>query len=346
MNSLSDNDLATLLLCSDLACPSNLRPYSDSTYSKFAYALFKSGYQPSDLFMMPSSKILEITQNHKELFTRVKNIDFDSKIPLLLKRHTQLCIEFMELEKRGIRLITRADKKRYPQKISKKFKNSGLAIPSVIYYSGELSLLEARNSVAVVGSRDLTQDKSAQNFTEIFVEKAIQSGFAISSGGALGIDSIAENSARKSGGISIITVPDKLAKRITDPVIRSSILNDKTIYLSLVNPYSKFYGYNAMARNKLIYALSDYAMVVTCSFISDESGRPYPNKGGTFVGAHECVKFNLSKLLVRDSGMNTPAGNRYLINELPCTALSEDKVYSNLNFDELLLQNSLTTHSY
>lgn len=60
---LSENDFATLLLCSDMACDKKkLKPYSDSTYSKFALALFKSGYQPSDLFTMKPSKILEITQ--------------------------------------------------------------------------------------------------------------------------------------------------------------------------------------------------------------------------------------------------------------------------------------------
>lgn len=58
MNTLSENDLATLLLCSDMACEQKLKPYSDSTYSKFALALFKSGYQPSDLFTMKPSKIL------------------------------------------------------------------------------------------------------------------------------------------------------------------------------------------------------------------------------------------------------------------------------------------------
>ncbi len=56
-----------------------------------------------------------------------------------------------------------------------------------------------------------------------------------------------------------------------------------------------------MARNKIIYALSDYAMIVTCSFVADAKGKPYPNKGGTWVGAHECAKFNLSKLLVRNA---------------------------------------------
>ena len=61
-----------------------------------------------------------------------------------------------------------------------------------------------------------------------------------------------------------------------------------------------------MARNKIIYALSDYAMIVTCSFVAEAKGKPYPNKGGTCGGAHECAKFNLSKLLVRIAGDNFP----------------------------------------
>ena len=73
------------------------------------------------------------------------------------------------------------------------------------------------SAVAVVGSRDLTSDSGAQKFTELFVEKAVQSGFAISSGGAKGIDHIAESTSRCCGGISIITVPDSLSKRILDP---------------------------------------------------------------------------------------------------------------------------------
>lgn len=97
INSLSENDLATLLLCSDMTWDSKIKPYSDSTYSKFAQALFKSGYQPSDLFSMEPSKILEITQEHKTLFTRVKILDFSERIPLLIKRHTQLTIELSEV---------------------------------------------------------------------------------------------------------------------------------------------------------------------------------------------------------------------------------------------------------
>lgn len=214
-------------------------------------------------------------------------MDFSDRLPLLIKRHTQLTLELSELEKRGIRVVTRADKSIYPQKLRLKFKDTRIAIPSVIYYVGELSLINRISAVAVVGPRELTSDSGAQKFAQKFVEKAVLAGFAISSGGAKGIDLIAETISRSSGGVSFITVPNSLSKRILDPEIRNSILEENSVYLSLTYPNSRFSGYNAMARNNVIYALSEYAMIVTCSFFADPRGKPYPNKGGTWVGAHE-----------------------------------------------------------
>ena len=264
-------------------------------------------------------------------------MDFSDRLPLLIKRHTQLTLELSELEKRGIRVVTRADKSIYPQKLRLKFKDTRIAIPSVIYYVGELSLINRISAVAVVGPRELTSDSGAQKFAQKFVEKAVLAGFAISSGGAKGIDLIAETISRSSGGVSFITVPDCLSKRILAPEVRKSLLDECSVYLSLTHQNSKFSSYNAMARNKVIYALSEYAiMIVTCSFFADPRGKPYPNKGGTWVGAHECAKFNLSKLLVREAENRTPVGNYYLTNELHCSTISENDVYSILSFKEIL----------
>ena len=263
-------------------------------------------------------------------------MDFSDRLPLLIKRHTQLTLELSELEKRGIRVVTRADKSIYPQKLRLKFKDTRIAIPSVIYYVGELSLINLISAVAVVGSRELTSDSGAQKFAENFVEKAVQAGFAISSGGSKGIDLIAETISRSSGGVSFITVPDSLSKRIHALEVKKSLLDECSVYLSLTHQNSRFSGYNAMARNKVIYALSEYAMIVICSFFADPRGKPYPNKGGTWVGAHECAKFNLSKLLVREAENRTPVGNYYLTNELHCSTISENDVYSILSFKEIL----------
>lgn len=59
---LSENDFATLLLCSDMACDKKTKAIFRFYLFKICLALFKSGYQPSDLFIMKPSKILEITQ--------------------------------------------------------------------------------------------------------------------------------------------------------------------------------------------------------------------------------------------------------------------------------------------
>ncbi len=120
---------------------------------------------------MEPSKILEITQEHKTLFTRVKNLDFSERIPLLIKRHTQLTIELSEVEKRGIRVVTRADKMNYPQKLRLKFKDTGIAIPSVIYYVGDLSLVKSIRAVAIVGSRELTSDTGLKNLQRSLLKK-------------------------------------------------------------------------------------------------------------------------------------------------------------------------------
>lgn len=346
MNTLSENDLATLLLCSDLACGSDDKPYSDSAYEKFARALYRVGCQPSDLFTMSSSKIQEITESNKDLFTRLKNPDFSNRIPHLIKRHTQLSIELGNLEKRGIRVITRADKKHYPKKLRNKFSKAGIPLPAVIYYAGDPEIADNSDTVAMVGSRDLSSDISAVKFTEAFVEKAVQSGFAISSGGAKGIDSIAEQACQTFGGECIVTVSDNLSKKITDPYVRQSLLNGGSVYLSLVNPMARFSVYSAMARNKIIYALSEYAMVVTCSFVADKNGKPSPTKGGTWVGAHECSRYVLSKLLVRTAKGNTPLGNSYLMDELLCGSVSVEEVFSQLSLKEILKNKSNSTQHH
>jgi DNA processing protein len=58
----------------------------------------------------------------------------------------------------------------------------------------------------------------------------------------------------------------------------------------------------AMARNKLIYALSDFGLVIA----SDAE------KGGTWAGAEEALKSGMVPVFVVD-GPDVPDGNRLLI---------------------------------
>ena len=80
------------------------------------------------------------------------------------------------------------------------------------------------------------------------------------------------------------------------------ILWDKMLTLSAFHPDATFQGYNALERNKYIYASSDYAVVVS-------SG---DGTGGSYKGAVDCLKKKYCPLYVKDD-TNTPMGNKKLI---------------------------------
>lgn len=76
-------------------------------------------------------------------------------------------------------------------------------------------------------------------------------------------------------------------------------------HLPLATPYSPHASFNvgkAMARNKLIYALSDYGLVIA----SDAQ------KGGTWAGAEEALKAGWIPVFVVERA-DVPEGNKALI---------------------------------
>ncbi len=336
---ISDNELVTMMLCSELALHGDLKPYSDAAYAAFAQALYLSGRQPSDLFNMTADNIQEICNAHAQLFTRIKRNDFAQCIPQMIKRHQQIFFELSTLEKEGIRVVTRADRQHYPAVIRRKLIAAGISIPAVIYYSGDLSLIDSSKTLAIVGSRNLEKDAGAVKFTRDVVKKAVAGGYAISSGGARGVDGIAQDTALANGGRCIICVAENLSKKIQQVDIRHAIVDRRCVFLSQVHPRQRFITYNAMARNKLIYAASKYAMVVSCEYqtkmVNDQETID-SNKGGTWTGANECAKKNLSELIVRSCSENMPRGNLELINTVACRRMSEQDLAQNLSFDEII----------
>ena len=75
--------------------------------------------------------------------------------------------------------------------------------------------------------------------------------------------------------------------------------------LCLVTPYSPDAGFSvgtAMGRNKLIYALADYAVVVASDV----------EKGGTWAGATEAMKAEWIPVFILEYS-DMPQGNRMLL---------------------------------
>ena len=86
-----------------------------------------------------------------------------------------------------------------------------------------------------------------------------------------------------------------------------------------------------MGRNKLIYTLADYALVISSDF----------NKGGTWAGSTENLKNGWVPLFVMDS-MHMPEGNKMLLekgaismpNPLPIEGSKEFRNWLKINSEK------------
>ncbi len=203
-----------------------------------------------------------------------------SRLLALLERKLALGIALEKWTRAGVWVLSRGDSG-FPKTWKEKLKSTS---PIVIYGIGSPELLSERY-VAVVGSRDSGVD-------ELTLASSIGSivsnqGIGIVSGGARGVDETAMLGTLKSGGFSVGILTDSLIKKSTSSLYRNYIQDNKLLLILSYYPEAGFNAGNAMNRNKLIYAMADFAIVVK----SDTSG-------GTWEGAKENLKHHWAPLWV------------------------------------------------
>ena len=213
----------------------------------------------------------------------------------LLERGGALAIELERLGSLGIWVLTRADED-YPQRLRQRLKESA---PAVLFGSGDRAL-PGQPGLAVVGSRHV--DEASKSFAAFIGGACARCGLAVYSGAARGIDAIAMGTALEARGTAVGVLADSLEKAIRAPDARSALARGD---LTLITPYAPNAGFSvgaAMGRNRLIYALADYGLVIA----SDAE------KGGTWAGATEALKAKWIPVFVL-SGPNATQGNRLLL---------------------------------
>ena len=109
--------------------------------------------------------------------------------------------------------------------------------------------------------------------------------------------------AVEAGGNVVGAMADSLARACTAANARDAIREGRLTLISPFDPEAGFHVGNAMSRNKLIYAVADYGVVVSSGF----------NEGGTWSGAIEQIeKLKLVPVFVRDVA-GAPEGNKRLL---------------------------------
>lgn len=285
---ISADGQAIALACSSLTAPGETgpKPLTPSEWRKLAGDLHTAKLRPRDLIGMSPEEIREALGYTTEGADR---------LAALLARGGQLAIELERLAGRGIWLLTRADEE-YPSLLKTRL---GPKAPPVLFGAGPQSTLRAP-AVAIVGSRDVSED--GLQFSSDLGRRCAEVGFAVVSGAARGVDLAAMSGAVSRGGIAVGITVDPLERLVGRKALRSAIADELLTLATPFHPAARWNAGNAMSRNRLIYAMSQAAVVVASSL----------EKGGTRSGALENLKASWVPLFVRDDGS---PGNRQLIAE-------------------------------
>lgn len=232
----------------------------------------------------------------------------EETIQELLKRSGSIAFAIDEMSKMGISITTFLDED-FPHKLYWVLKDF---CPPLFYKCGNSEINKFR-FVGYVGSRNITGWD--EQWAKERVKKNLRDKYAIVTGGAKGIDTVALNTCIKNSGYAVLFLPDNIITKIRDPFIRKNIMDDRILVYSHVSPFASktrnSFVNSAMERNKFIYAMSTATVVV----------RSDKDKGGTWAGATESIKHNWSYVYVWDN--KDYDGNQALI-QIGAVPLADD----------------------
>ncbi|MBI3985800.1 MAG: DNA-protecting protein DprA [Lentisphaerae bacterium] len=285
MNIISEDAKAILLLCGRLGGVSEFEPLDQRDYNQVVRWLLGKNLRPMDLLSL----------EHTCLLARESGLS-EQRLNALLKRGVKLAFAVEAWNQSGIWVVCRSDPD-YPARYKEHLKEKA---PPILFGAGERSLLQS-GGLAIVGSRNVEAEGEA--FARDVAAWCARGDMPVVSGGARGVDQIAMTSALEAGGIVIGILADTLLRRSVSREAREALSGGRLLLISPYHPEAGFNVGNAMGRNKLIYALAEYGLVVSADY----------GKGGTWEGAVEELKRKPGRaVFVRLSG-SAPLGNHKLV---------------------------------
>lgn len=301
MNSFLTNDTkAIILLCGILGKDRSVAPLAQSEYNALVRWLVREKLRPEMLLQMANLSEAAIASGIAR-----------DRLEKLLDRGVQLGFAVEEWQRSGLWIISRSDPE-YPLRYKTHLKEKA---PPLLFGAGEKSLLRG-GGLAIVGSRNV--DEEGEAFTRHVAEECVRNRMPIVSGGARGVDQIAMRTSLESGGLTIGVLAENLLKTSIERHARAAIAEGKLLLISPYHPQARFTVGTAMGRNKLIYAMADYGLVVSADH----------KKGGTWAGAQEELKRDKPLAVFVRLGEKVPHGNIKLLDlgalEWPSTIRQED----------------------
>lgn len=283
--------------------PTDARNVIERDY--FWFRLFKTrGIGPKLLAAI--ARMLEEQRLHPEMLPRSQNA-LSSQFPKLAKilngkiraeDQGKIAADYEELKRYGIEII-------YPGHPD--FPPDLLEISPLLFVKGRRNLLMT-DGVAIVGSRNVSE-KGVRIARRLAAELA-DAGMNVVSGYAKGIDSAAHLGALTAEGTTTLVLPYGIKELRQKTAFREFDWKRDVLAVSQFNPDARWLARNAMARNKLVCALSKSVVVIASGPERDARGK----MSGTFNTAKTALGMNVPLFVLDPACFDTPPqGNAELI---------------------------------
>ena len=256
-------------------------PLTPKAWHSLVETLARNERTPGDLLGLTSDQMQSVGGIDGETADRLAR---------LADRAGPLALELDRLSGRGVWAVTETDDA-YPSRLRERL---GPIAPPLLFGAGRRDLLST-GGLAIVGSRDAGEE--ALDFTTEVAAACVRGGMSVISGAARGVDSVAMSISVDHGGWAVGVLADSLERRIREPAVRRWMSEDQLCFVTPYRPSAGFSVGGAMGRNKIIYALSDAALVAAAT----------KGSGGTWAGAVEALGSGWTSVLVANASANRDA---------------------------------------
>ncbi|RMD68974.1 MAG: hypothetical protein D6822_06085 [Cyanobacteria bacterium J149] len=254
----------------------------------------RSGFQVSDLVSCQSFQNVSSLKKLKSKLTSSLSQQDEDKIYR----------EFERLENNRVKIL-HPEFSDFPIKLKQFGRKYG--IPPVLYARGYTPLANVP-SISIVGSRNV--EEAALFMASELAKDLAYEGYNIVSGYAKGIDSAAHLGALEAEGTTTIVLSLGILNFEAKKDFKPWFSARNTLVISQFNPTDKWMARHAMARNKLVCALSDATIVIASGKEVDDCGK----MSGTFDAAKTAMNMNLPVFVLSPNCFDVPPeGNDDLI---------------------------------
>lgn len=295
-HALSRDTQATLLLVARLGDNPRLPPLNRREYNIVAASLLQQDLRPRNLL---DDGVLE----RLHVDPRVATVE---RLRFLLSRASALAFAIDGWANLGLWVVGRGDPE-YPRRIRRALK---VESPPLFFGAGSLARLQ-EDGVGVVGSRNV--DDAGVGFARRLGRLCSAQGLLVVSGAARGVDSEAMLAAVDSGGAALGIVAGDLERHALSKTWRGALREGNVTLLSPLEPSARFTVGYAMERNRYVYTMSRFVVVVASA----------AGEGGTWAGAVENLDAGWTPVVVR-AEERAPAGNAALLKRGATPLLNKD----------------------